>query len=78
MATVPRTTKVKVPALNVAKDATFRTGHPRVSSSHAAARVNEPGRFGVYGGRYVPETLMAALEDLEREYQKAKLEGAPF
>jgi tryptophan synthase beta chain len=31
-----------------------------------------PGRFGVYGGRYVPETLMAALEELEREYKKAK------
>jgi tryptophan synthase beta chain len=30
------------------------------------------GRFGGYGGRYVPETLMAALEDLEREYEKAK------
>jgi tryptophan synthase beta chain len=30
-----------------------------------------PGRFGIYGGRYVPETLMAALEELEREYQKA-------
>ncbi|MBV8051572.1 MAG: tryptophan synthase subunit beta [Acidobacteriaceae bacterium] len=30
------------------------------------------GRFGPYGGRYVPETLMAALEELEREYQKAK------
>ena len=27
------------------------------------------GRFGLYGGRYVPETLMAALEELEREYQ---------
>ena len=31
-----------------------------------------PGRFGPYGGRYVPETLMAALEELEREYKKAK------
>jgi tryptophan synthase beta chain len=31
-----------------------------------------PGRFGVYGGRYVPETLMAALEELDREYEKAK------
>jgi tryptophan synthase beta chain len=30
------------------------------------------GRFGIYGGRYVPETLMAALEELEREYEKAK------
>jgi tryptophan synthase beta chain len=32
------------------------------------------GRFGVYGGRYVPETLMAALDELEREYEKAKLD----
>src|SRR5207302_10572355 len=31
-----------------------------------------PGRFGAYGGRYVPETLMAALEQLEREYAKAR------
>jgi tryptophan synthase beta chain len=30
------------------------------------------GRFGVYGGRYVPETLMAALEELERHYEKAR------
>src|SRR5258708_6408502 len=30
------------------------------------------GRFGIYGGRYVPETLMAALEELEFEYEKAK------
>jgi tryptophan synthase beta chain len=31
-----------------------------------------PGRFGVYGGRYVPETLMAALEELERAYEKTR------
>ena len=30
------------------------------------------GRFGVYGGRYVPETLMAALVELEREYDLAR------
>ena len=24
-----------------------------------------PGRFGVYGGRHVPETLIAALDELE-------------
>ena len=34
--------------------------------------VSVTGRFGVYGGRYVPETLMAALDELEREYEKAK------
>jgi tryptophan synthase beta chain len=33
---------------------------------------NERGRFGPYGGRYVPETLMAALEQLEQEYGKAR------
>src|SRR5262245_1465321 len=31
-----------------------------------------PGRFGAYGGRYAPETLMAALEELENAYEKAK------
>ncbi len=30
------------------------------------------GRFGRYGGRYVPETLMPALLELEREYEKAR------
>src|ERR1700675_1447865 len=30
------------------------------------------GRFGPYGGRYVPETLMAPLEELERAYATAQ------
>ncbi|MGE0644607.1 MAG: tryptophan synthase subunit beta [Nitrospira sp.] len=30
------------------------------------------GRFGPYGGRYVPETLMPALLELEKEYAKAR------
>ena len=30
------------------------------------------GRFGEYGGRFVAETLMPLLLDLEREYKKAK------
>jgi tryptophan synthase beta chain len=30
------------------------------------------GRFGAYGGRYVPETLMAALEELEQAYALAQ------
>src|SRR5450631_886702 len=74
MATASRTkvkTKVKVPIL-AAKGAA-RMGHPRVSPvSSRSGSANEPGRFGVYGGRYVPETLVAALEELEREYEKAK------
>jgi tryptophan synthase beta chain len=38
----------------------------------SAAHKPVPGRFGAYGGRYVPETLMAALEELEHEYDQAK------
>src|SRR6202158_2506218 len=30
------------------------------------------GRFGPYGGRYVPETLVAPLEELERAYELAR------
>jgi tryptophan synthase beta chain len=30
------------------------------------------GRFGPYGGRYVPETLIAALEQLQAEYDRAR------
>jgi tryptophan synthase beta chain len=33
---------------------------------------NKQGRFGVYGGRYVPETLMPALLELEQEYARVK------
>jgi tryptophan synthase beta chain len=35
-----------------------------------------PGRFGVYGGRYVPETLMAALLELEAAYGEAQKDEA--
>src|SRR5580700_374606 len=30
------------------------------------------GRFGSYGGRYVPETLVAALDELEHAYAEAQ------
>ena len=33
---------------------------------------DQRGRFGSFGGRFVPETLMAALEELEREYVKTQ------
>jgi tryptophan synthase beta chain len=35
-----------------------------------------PGRFGPYGGRYVPETLMVPLSELERAYELAKVDAA--
>src|ERR1700675_4891497 len=37
-----------------------------------AAKAAVAGRFGVYGGRYGPETLIDALDELERKYEKAK------
>ncbi|GAE29024.1 tryptophan synthase subunit beta [Halalkalibacter hemicellulosilyticus] len=35
---------------------------------------NKRGRFGDFGGKYVPETLMNALEELENELDKALLD----
>jgi tryptophan synthase beta chain len=34
------------------------------------------GRFGPYGGRYVPETLVAALDDLTALYDAARVDAA--
>jgi tryptophan synthase beta chain len=41
----------------------------------SAPSESRSGRFGIYGGRYVPETLMAALLELEREYELAKADA---
>src|SRR5246127_229777 len=34
------------------------------------------GRFGAYGGRYVPETLVAALDELDHAYAEAQADPA--
>jgi tryptophan synthase beta chain len=39
-----------------------------------AANPNARGYFGDYGGRFVPETLMAVLDELEHAYQEACLD----
>ena len=44
--------------------------------SYTANVVRESGRYGPYGGRYVPETLMAPLEELERVYAEARVDKA--
>ena len=38
--------------------------------------ITETGRFGPYGGRYVPETLMHALEELAGVYETARADTA--
>ena len=74
MAMFPRTTvKVKIPTL---REERARVGHPRSNSSpRSKIPAGEPGRFGVYGGRYVPETLMAPLAELTEAYEKARTDA---
>src|SRR6058998_4127120 len=45
-------------------------------SSILQSPATAPGRFGPYGGRYVPETLMVPLFELERAYEAAKSDPA--
>lgn len=33
---------------------------------------DDRGRYGQFGGRFVPETLMNAIQELETEYRRAK------
>jgi tryptophan synthase beta chain len=49
-----------------------RSHRSRTAKGGAPKRLVQSGRFGPWGGRYVPETLMAALEELEGEYERAK------
>jgi tryptophan synthase beta chain len=45
-------------------------------SSAPQAMPDAQGRFGPYGGRYVPETLVAPLEELEHAYAAARKDPA--
>ncbi len=44
----------------------------RMSTQQATSALETAGRFGEFGGRYVPETLIAALDQLDEQYRKAK------
>jgi hypothetical protein len=46
-----------------------------VAAPEAPAKLQRPdksGRFGKFGGKYVPETLIPALEELEVAYKNAQ------
>ncbi|HET9318307.1 MAG TPA: tryptophan synthase subunit beta, partial [Bryobacteraceae bacterium] len=45
-------------------------------SSILQSPTTAPGRFGPYGGRYVPETLMVPLFELERAYEIARSDAS--
>src|SRR3984957_612038 len=52
------------------------TSSANVAPTSAKRRRATAGRFGAYGGRYVPETLMAALQELEAAYAEARKDKA--
>src|SRR6478609_4793373 len=52
------------PRMAVQRPNSFRTGP------------DERGHFGIYGGRFVAETLMPLILDLERAYTQAKADPA--
>src|SRR5262245_42228351 len=45
-------------------------------TSSTSSVPDSQGRFGAYGGRYVPETLMHALRQLSEEYDRARRDPA--
>ncbi|WP_068269126.1 tryptophan synthase subunit beta [Aldersonia kunmingensis] len=50
---------------------------PPASAGIAERSNHEPdagGHFGVYGGRHVPEALMAVIEEVTAEYEKARVD----
>jgi tryptophan synthase beta chain len=51
------------------------TQHSAPSTQNSAVP-DARGRFGPYGGRFVPETLMFALEQLDAAYREAKADPA--
>ena len=36
----------------------------------SSSEANQKGRYGQYGGQYIPETLMNAVHELEEAYEK--------
>lgn len=49
---------------------------PAPKPTNSFAGPDERGHFGIYGGRYVAETLMPLLLDVERAYNEAKIDPA--
>ena len=58
--------------MSISKSAANAT---RAAQSGGAAP-DDRGRFGQFGGRYVPETLVYALDQLAVEYEKARADSA--
>ncbi|HEY0872495.1 MAG TPA: pyridoxal-phosphate dependent enzyme, partial [Vicinamibacterales bacterium] len=46
-----------------------------ISPSFGRRDPDSRGYYGAYGGRFVPETLVAPVQELERAYYEARLDG---
>ncbi len=49
---------------------------PSLSTMTLTPYSNSPGKFGPYGGQFVPETLMPALDELVAAYNEAQADSA--
>jgi tryptophan synthase beta chain len=59
--------------------ALFKGGNLPPASAGLTERSHDPdagGHFGVYGGRHVPEALMAVIEEVTAEYEKARADDS--
>src|SRR6266446_2597716 len=54
----------------------YDTAMPSTASSSFASLPDSAGHIGPYGGVFVPETLVAALQQLDAEYRRAKADPA--
>src|SRR5690349_15946071 len=50
--------------------------HTESSTIVPAQRPIPPGRFGAYGGKYLPETLIPAIRELEEAYSAARADAS--
>ena len=39
-------------------------------------KMDKKGRYGLYGGQYIPETLIPAVQELEQAYEKYRNDPA--
>jgi tryptophan synthase beta chain len=52
------------------------TAAPEAPSKQTWERPDAAGRYGKFGGKYVPETLIPALAELEVAYKQAMADPA--
>ena len=77
----PAATRGEVPAATLRTDRTRAIEYRGFCHKDARMTQTDPaataaGRFGPFGGQYVPEVLMGALRQLDDEYAKAKTDAA--